>query len=130
MLAVIALLGTMLAGCAQEPEVPANPEPTPEDTVLVKVGDTAPGFSLAGTDLKDVSLADYAGKRKVLNIVPSLDTPVCATSVVTSMPRFSRCWATIPAVRNSRLESSGCWWMVRRIFRIHSISSASGWNFD
>ena len=44
------------------------------------VGDTAPGFSLAGTDLKDVSLADYAGKRKVLNIVPSLDTPVCATS--------------------------------------------------
>jgi len=43
-------------------------------------GDTAPAFTLAGTDLKDVSLKDYAGKRKVLNIVPSLDTPVCATS--------------------------------------------------
>ena len=43
-------------------------------------GDTAPAFSLAGTDLKDVSLQDYAGKRKVLNIVPSLDTAVCATS--------------------------------------------------
>jgi thioredoxin-dependent peroxiredoxin len=43
-------------------------------------GDTAPDFSLTGKDLKDVSLKDYAGKRKVLNIVPSLDTPVCAAS--------------------------------------------------
>ncbi len=44
------------------------------------VGDSAPAFTLVGTDLKDVSLKDFAGKRKVLNIVPSLDTPVCATS--------------------------------------------------
>jgi thiol peroxidase len=43
-------------------------------------GQKAPGFKLVGKDLKDVSLADYAGKRKVLNIVPSLDTAVCATS--------------------------------------------------
>lgn len=43
-------------------------------------GQTAPDFKLVGKDLKDVSLADYAGKRKVLNIVPSLDTGVCATS--------------------------------------------------
>lgn len=40
----------------------------------------APAFSLVGKDLKDVKLADFAGKRKVLNIVPSLDTPTCATS--------------------------------------------------
>ena len=40
-----------------------------------KHGDTVPDFSLTGKDLKDVSLKDYAGKRKVLNIVPSLDTP-------------------------------------------------------
>jgi thiol peroxidase len=45
-----------------------------------KAGDSAPAFSLVGTDLKDTSLKDFAGKRKVLNIVPSLDTPVCATS--------------------------------------------------
>lgn len=45
-----------------------------------KPGDTAPGFTLVGTDLADVSLSSYAGKRKVLNIVPSLDTPVCQTS--------------------------------------------------
>ena len=31
-------------------------------------------------DLKDIALKDFAGKRKVLNIVPSLDTAVCATS--------------------------------------------------
>ena len=45
-----------------------------------KVGDKAPDFKLVDKDLKDVSLKDYAGKRKVLNIVPSLDTPVCAKS--------------------------------------------------
>jgi thiol peroxidase len=44
------------------------------------VGQKAPEFSLVGNDLKPVSLADFAGKRKVLNIVPSLDTPTCATS--------------------------------------------------
>lgn len=43
-------------------------------------GDTAPDFTLTNKDLKDVSLKDFAGKRKVLNIVPSLDTPVCAKS--------------------------------------------------
>ena len=45
-----------------------------------KTGDSAPDFSLTAGDLSDVSLATYAGKRKVLNIVPSLDTPTCATS--------------------------------------------------
>ena len=44
------------------------------------VGQTAPAFTLVDKDLKDVSLKDFAGKRKVLNIVPSLDTAVCATS--------------------------------------------------
>jgi thiol peroxidase len=44
------------------------------------VGQQAPAFSLVGKTLADVKLADFAGKRKVLNIVPSLDTPTCATS--------------------------------------------------
>lgn len=44
------------------------------------VGQQAPEFSLVGKDLKPITLAEYAGKRKVLNIVPSLDTPTCATS--------------------------------------------------
>jgi len=44
-------------------------------------GDTAPAFSLVGKDLSDVTLASLAGKRKILNIFPSIDTPTCATSV-------------------------------------------------
>jgi thiol peroxidase len=43
-------------------------------------GASAPDFSLTNKHLKDVTLADFAGKRKVLNIVPSLDTPTCAKS--------------------------------------------------
>jgi thiol peroxidase len=45
-----------------------------------KKGDTAPEFSLTAKDLKEMGLKDFAGKRKVLNIVPSLDTPTCAKS--------------------------------------------------
>jgi thiol peroxidase len=44
------------------------------------VGQIAPDFTLVDKDLNDVSLQNFAGKRKVLNIVPSLDTAVCATS--------------------------------------------------
>jgi len=44
-------------------------------------GQSAPAFSLVAKDLADVSLQSFAGKRKVLNIFPSIDTPTCATSV-------------------------------------------------
>jgi len=47
---------------------------------LPAVGSKAPGFSLVGPDLNDVSLEDFKGKKKLLNIVPSLDTLVCAAS--------------------------------------------------
>ena len=47
---------------------------------LPAVGTAAPDFVLTAGDLGDVSLAKYAGKKKLLNIVPSLDTGVCATS--------------------------------------------------
>lgn len=47
---------------------------------LPKKGEGAPEFSLTGKDLGDVSLKTYANKRKVLNIVPSLDTPTCQQS--------------------------------------------------
>jgi thiol peroxidase len=48
---------------------------------LPKAGSEAPGFRLVTKELKDVSLHEYVGKRKVLNIFPSVDTPTCATSV-------------------------------------------------
>lgn len=45
-----------------------------------KVGQTAPAFSLVNKDLQDITLASFGNKRKVLNIVPSLDTPTCQAS--------------------------------------------------
>jgi len=48
---------------------------------LPAVGSTAPDFKLTKSDLSDASLKDYRGKKIVLNIFPSLDTPVCAASV-------------------------------------------------
>ena len=48
---------------------------------LPQVGSAAPEFDLVKTDLSHVSLKDFAGKTVVLNIFPSIDTPVCATSV-------------------------------------------------
>jgi thiol peroxidase len=47
---------------------------------LPKVGSQAPDFRLVDGKLNDVSLDTYKGKRKLLNIVPSLDTSTCATS--------------------------------------------------
>jgi thiol peroxidase len=50
---------------------------------LPKVGAKSPAFKLTKTDLSDVSDIDLAGKRVVLNIFPSVDTPTCAQSVRT-----------------------------------------------
>ena len=47
---------------------------------LPRKNETLSNFVLAGKDLGDVSLDNYVGKRKVLNIVPSLDTPTCQQS--------------------------------------------------
>ncbi len=44
-------------------------------------GSVAPGFVLVKTDLSEATLADYKGKKVILNIFPSIDTPTCATSV-------------------------------------------------
>jgi thiol peroxidase len=56
-------------------------EPVEINGELPKVGSVAPAFKLVGGDLSDVTLETFAGKRKVLNIFPSVDTPTCATSV-------------------------------------------------
>ncbi|MQY51773.1 thiol peroxidase [Rhodocyclus gracilis] len=48
---------------------------------FIKAGAPAPAFSLVSKDLADAGLAQFAGKRKILNIFPSVDTPTCATSV-------------------------------------------------
>lgn len=48
---------------------------------LPQTGNQAPTFRLVGVDLADRALSDFAGKRKLLNIFPSIDTGVCAASV-------------------------------------------------
>ena len=58
-----------------------NPIHTSGD--LPAVGSAAPDFSLVKDDLSDLTKADLAGKKVVLNIFPSIDTPTCATSVRT-----------------------------------------------
>lgn len=49
---------------------------------LPVVGSSAPELHLTDGELNDVTLADYKGKKKLLNIVPSLDTPTCAKSTI------------------------------------------------
>ena len=50
---------------------------------LPAVGTSAPGFSLVGSDLSEITADSLSGKNVVLNIFPSIDTPTCATSVRT-----------------------------------------------
>jgi thiol peroxidase len=59
---------------------------------LPKIGDKAPEFLLTRGSLEDVRLADFAGKKKILNIVASLDTGICATSA----KRFEQEAAALP----------------------------------
>jgi thiol peroxidase len=61
---------------------------------LPKVGQKAPDFVLTTVDLKDVSLKDYAGKKKIFSINPSLDTGVCQKTTV----EFNRRAAELPNV--------------------------------
>ncbi|MFA5687641.1 MAG: thiol peroxidase [Kiritimatiellales bacterium] len=48
---------------------------------LPETGSAAPDFTLTKQDLSETKLTDYQGRRLILNIFPSLDTPTCATSV-------------------------------------------------
>lgn len=59
---------------------------------LPSVGETAPCYELVTADLKDITCRNFEGKRVVLNIFPSLDTPVCAASV----HRFNAEAASLP----------------------------------
>jgi len=66
-------------------------------------GETARSFMLVNKDLVDVSLSEFAGKRKVLSIVPSIDTPVCATSTRVFNQRASEMDNTVVLVISADL---------------------------
>ncbi|MBZ0104704.1 MAG: thiol peroxidase [Sulfuricella denitrificans] len=68
-----------------------------------QTGETAHSFMLVDKDLKDVSLSEFSGKRKVLSIVPSVDTPVCATSTRVFNQRASELSNTVVLVISADL---------------------------
>jgi thiol peroxidase len=70
---------------------------------LPEVGSKAPDFTLINGKLQEVTLATYAGKRKILNIVPSLDTPVCAASTRKFNEKASRLDNTVVLVISADL---------------------------
>jgi thiol peroxidase len=57
--------------------------PVSTNSDLPSVGQLAPAFTLCKVDLSDITNAELAGKRVVLNVFPSIDTPTCAQSVRT-----------------------------------------------
>ena len=61
-------------------EITLKGNPIHTNGELPKKGQAAPDFKLTALDLSEKTLADFAGKKVVLNIFPSIDTPVCATS--------------------------------------------------
>jgi len=65
---------------------------------LPAVGSAAPGFTLTGTDLGEVSDEQFKGKPFLLNIFPSIDTPVCATSLRTFNERAAGTGAAVVCV--------------------------------
>ena len=72
-----------------------NGNPIHTNGDLPKVGSKAPDFKLVTAELKDVSLADFKGKKKILNIVPSLDTGICAKSAKTFDAQASKLTNTV-----------------------------------
>lgn len=75
---------------------------------LPAVGEKAPGFSLVNGKLADVTLATYAGKKKVLNIVPSLDTPTCAASTRKFNEKAAHLYNTVVLVVSADLPFAQC----------------------
>ncbi len=69
--------------------------PVPLRGTFVEVGQKAPDFLLTRNDLADVRLSDFPEERLVLNIFPSIDTPVCAASV----RKFNERAAGMPGTR-------------------------------
>lgn len=75
---------------------------------LPAIGSKAPDFTLVNGKLQDISLATYAGKRKILNIVPSLDTPTCAMSTRKFNEKASKLENTVVLIVSADLPFAQC----------------------
>ena len=88
---------------------------------LPAVGSRAPDFSLVNTDLKDVTLANWLGMRKIFNIFPSIDTPVCAASVI-AFDKYSKDYDDVAEL----MISYDLPFAHRRFFDKHSLQRIVG----
>ena len=70
---------------------------------IVSVGSSAPDFLLVDSDLNNVTLSNFAGKNKILSIVPSLDTPVCQKSTIIFNNKVSEMKDTVMLIVSSDL---------------------------
>ena len=108
--------------------------PVTVDGNLPKKGDTAPDFTLTGKDLKDVGLKDFAGRRKVLNIVPSLDTPVCAKSTKVFNEKAGSLPDTVVLVISADLPFAAARFCtaegVNNVVTLSTVHSAKGLEWD
>lgn len=75
---------------------------------LPAVGSKAPDFKLVSGKLTDVTLATYAGKKKILNIVPSLDTPTCAASTLRFNEKAAHLHNSVVLVVSADLPFAQC----------------------
>lgn len=97
---------------------------------LPKVGEKAPNFTLVKNDLSRVSLSDYKGKNVVLNIFPSIDTGVCATSVRTFNQEASQLENTIVLCVSKDLPfANGRFCGAEGITNVETLSDFDGGGF-
>ena len=75
---------------------------------LPAIGTKAPDFKLVNSKLQDVSLANFLGQRKVLSIVPSLDTPTCAASTRKFNEKAGKMANTVVLVISADLPFAQC----------------------
>jgi thiol peroxidase len=98
--------------------------------IFPKVGDTAPSFMLVDNELNDVSMSRFSGMRKIINIVPSLDTPVCAASTRRFNEAAGRLNNTVVLVISADLpfaQSRFC--TVEGLQNVFSLSTMRGRDF-
>ena len=88
---------------------------------LPSVGSRAPDFSLVNTELKDVTLANWLGMRKIFNIFPSIDTEVCAKSVI-AFDKYSKDYDDVAEL----MISYDLPFAHRRFFEKHSLQRVVG----
>ena len=97
---------------------------------LPAVGETAPDFKLVDKDLNDVGLDAFAGKKKILSIVPSLDTGVCATSTKVFNERIGGRDDVVVLVASADLPfAQGRWCGAESVDNVVTLSMMRSRNF-